>query len=188
MSTQIDISPREIHQIWDILSKVNDPEIPVLSVIDLGIVRSFTIKNKDFEVQSDIDDFLNTVILNNNNIPTDILESALEIVITPTYSGCPAMHMIAANIRFELIAQGFKNIKITEKLSPAWTTDWMTQAGKDKLNEYGIAPPSPANTPIKCPQCASENTELLSEFGSTSCKSLYRCKDCLEPFDYFKCH
>jgi ring-1,2-phenylacetyl-CoA epoxidase subunit PaaD len=191
MNAQIDISPREIHKIWDILSTVSDPEIPVLSVIDLGVVRSFTLKNKEFEVQSEIDDFLNSVVLNKNNdskIPDEILESALEVVITPTYSGCPAMHMIASNIRFELLAQGFKNIKIIEKLSPAWTTDWMTQAGKNKLNEYGIAPPNTANTAIKCPQCASENTELLSEFGSTSCKSLYRCKDCLEPFDYFKCH
>ena len=156
-------------RIFKILENVYDPEIPVLSVLDLGIVRDII-----------------------------SIENEIEILITPTYSGCPAMSVIATNIKFELLANGIKNIKVTEILSPAWTTDWMTEAGKQKLTAYGIAPPiakaridkmlfqdSPS---VLCPQCGSKNTELLSEFGSTACKSLMRCKDCLEPFDYFKCH
>ena len=155
-------------QILTILENVSDPEIPVLSVIDLGIVRDINIGEN------------------------------IEIVITPTYSGCPAMSVIATNIKFELLANGFKNVKVTEILSPAWTTDWMTASGKQKLKEYGIAPPVAKarigkllfeDTPsVACPQCGSSNTEQISEFGSTACKSLFRCKDCLEPFDYFKCH
>jgi ring-1,2-phenylacetyl-CoA epoxidase subunit PaaD len=155
--------------ILKILENVTDPEIPVLSVMDMGIVRDVIFKNKD-----------------------------IDIVITPTYSGCPAMSVIATNIKFELIANGYKNVKVTEILSPAWTTDWMTESGKQKLKDYGIAPPLAKarldkilfqNTEgVACPQCGSKNTELLSEFGSTACKSLMRCKDCLEPFDYFKCH
>lgn len=156
-------------QVLAILENVSDPEIPVLSVIDLGIVR-------DVLIQDD----------------------TIEVVITPTYTGCPAMSVIATNIKFELLAHGFEKVKVTEILSPAWTTDWMTESGKQKLKEYGIAPPSAKariekllfeDAPsVACPQCGSENTELLSEFGSTACKSLFRCKDCLEPFDYFKCH
>lgn len=155
-------------QILTILENVSDPEIPVLSVIDLGVVRDINIGEN------------------------------IEIVITPTYSGCPAMSVIATNIKFELLANGFKNVKVTEILSPAWTTDWMTASGKQKLKEYGIAPPVAKarigkllfeDTPsVACPQCGSSNTEQISEFGSTACKSLFRCKDCFEPFDYFKCH
>ncbi len=155
--------------ILNILENVSDPEIPVLSVLDLGIVR-------------------------------DVLtsENGIEVIITPTYTGCPAMSVIATNIKFELLANGFKNIKITEILSPAWTTDWMTDAGKEKLKTYGIAPPVAQARmdkmlfeeypSVSCPLCGSKNTELLSEFGSTACKSLMRCLDCREPFDYFKCH
>lgn len=156
-------------QVLAILENVSDPEIPVLSVIDLGVVR-------DVLIQDD----------------------TIEVVITPTYTGCPAMSVIATNIKFELLAHGFEKVKVTEILSPAWTTDWMTESGKQKLKNYGIAPPQTQarmdkilfQTPpsVSCPQCDSENTELLSEFGSTTCKSLFRCKDCLEPFDYFKCH
>jgi ring-1,2-phenylacetyl-CoA epoxidase subunit PaaD len=153
--------------IWNMLSTVNDPEIPVLSVLDLGIVR-------DVKVQ---DDFV-------------------EVIITPTYSGCPAMDFIGMNIRKVLSENGFRNIKITHHLSPAWTTDWMTEAGKEKLRAYGIAPPV-AKTfdknyfetlKVKCPHCHSLNTKLISEFASTACKALYQCNDCREPFDYFKCH
>ena len=157
-------------QIWAILENVTDPEIPVLSVLDLGIVR-------DIHIQDD---------------------GLIEVVITPTYSGCPAMSVIATNIKFELLAQGFPKVKVIEILSPAWTTDWMTESGKQKLKDYGIAPPQTQarldkmlfqkHPSVNCPQCGSKNTELLSEFGSTACKSLMRCKDCLEPFDYFKCH
>jgi ring-1,2-phenylacetyl-CoA epoxidase subunit PaaD len=145
------------------LDEIKDPEIPVLSIIDLGIVRD--IKLNDDE---------------------------LEVVITSTYTGCPAMHMIAAQIRVELATLGFKQIKITTVHAPAWTTDWMSEEGKRKLQEYGIAPPDKRFvTPkdgVECPLCHCENTRLVSAFGSTACKALYQCNDCKEPFDYFKCH
>ncbi len=154
-------------QIWDILGSVYDPEIPVLSILDLGIVRE--------------------VNVNDENV---------EIAITPTYSGCPAMDVISMNIRLALIREGFTSIKISQQLSPAWTTDWMTQSGKDKLKSYGIAPPVSKtfdrnyleNLVVECPLCHSKNTRLISQFGSTACKALYQCLDCKEPFDYFKCH
>jgi ring-1,2-phenylacetyl-CoA epoxidase subunit PaaD len=155
--------------IYSYLENVSDPEVPVLSILDLGIVRD--------------------VIINEVN-------EAVEILITPTYSGCPAMQMIAMNVKIEMLAQGIKNVTVTEILSPAWTTDWMTENGKRKLNEYGIAPPQNKSNEyisiedliVPCPICQSKNTSVISEFGSTACKSLYRCNDCLEPFDYFKCH
>ncbi len=156
-------------KIWAILETVVDPEVPVLTITDLGIVRD--------------------VILH-----TPLGDGGIEVVITPTYTGCPAMDMIAMNIKMELLANGFKNVKITSVLSPAWTTDWMSDAGKQKLKEYGIAPPQtrsdwPGLTGnIECPQCHSTNTRLISEFGSTACKALYQCNNCKEPFDYFKCH
>lgn len=161
-------------KIWKILEQITDPEIPVLSIVDLGIVRNV----KVFPPTGGGD-----------------LEGA-EIFITPTYSGCPAMDMIAMNIRMELLQNGFTNIKITQQLSPAWTTDWMTEKGKEKLKAYGIAPPVGKaidqkyleELKVECPQCHSKNTKLLSQFGSTSCKALYQCMDCKEPFDYFKCH
>jgi ring-1,2-phenylacetyl-CoA epoxidase subunit PaaD len=150
--------------IWQILETVCDPEVPVLSVIDLGIVRKVAIGADD----------------------------QIEIVITPTYSGCPAMDMISMNIRMALLEHGFTNIKITTVLSPAWTTDWMSEAGKRKLITYGIAAPDKKFTVptdgVECPLCQSHNTRLVSEFGSTACKALYQCNDCKEPFDYFKCH
>ena len=154
--------------IWQILSTVSDPEVPVLTIMDLGIVRDVII-----------------------NSPSE--DGGIEIIITPTYTGCPAMDMISMNIRLALMEHGFNNIKITSVLSPAWTTDWMSEEGKRKLKEYGIAPPKGnagtiAADGIECPQCHSFNTKLLSEFGSTACKSLYQCQDCKEPFDYFKCH
>ncbi len=140
-----------------------DPEVPVLNVLDLGVVRA--------------------VSLNEQGDP--------EITITPTYSGCPAMDMIAMNIKMELLQNGYKNISIKSVLSPAWTTDWMTEEGKQKLKEYGIAPPgklSDEDNQVICPQCGSADTKLLSQFGSTACKALYQCNDCKEPFDHFKCH
>lgn len=155
--------------ILNYLEAVTDPEIPVLTIQDMGIIRDIKILGED----------------------------AVEIFITPTYSGCPAMSAIATNIRLELISRGVSNVKISEQLSPAWTTDWMSEAGKTKLNAYGIAPPqyrtkqNPENEQdvvVPCPLCNSTNTTLLSQFGSTACKALYKCKDCLEPFDYFKCH
>jgi ring-1,2-phenylacetyl-CoA epoxidase subunit PaaD len=149
--------------IWKVLEGVTDPEIPVLSILDLGIVRE-----------------VNTT-----------QDGSIEVVITPTYTGCPAMDMIATNIRLALA--GYKNLTVKTVLHPAWTTDWMTEAGKAKLQQYGIAPPKgyAGQVPedgVECPQCHSRNTKLLSEFGSTACKALYQCQDCKEPFDYFKCH
>jgi len=156
--------------VYKYLERVNDPEVPVLNVIDLGIVRDVILPN----------------------------EGEIEVVITPTYSGCPAMDVITMNIRIALSMWGFKKIKITQALSPAWTTDWMSEAGKQKLKDYGIAPPTPkrqvcnenlfAEEAIQCPHCNSWHTHRVSEFGSTACKALYVCDDCKEPFDYFKCH
>jgi ring-1,2-phenylacetyl-CoA epoxidase subunit PaaD len=150
------------------LEEICDPEIPVLSIIDLGIVRAIHLKKDN---TGDIE---------------------IEVIITSTYTGCPAMDMIATEIRVMLATLGFKKITVTQSLSPAWTTDWMTASGKQKLNAYGIAPPDkrfsiPADG-VVCPQCHSSHTKLLSEFGSTACKALYQCSDCKEPFDYFKCH
>ena len=154
-------------EIWKLLEQVHDPEIPVLSVIDLGIIRDVKLNNEE-----------------------------IEVFITPTYSGCPAMDVISMNIKMALLKEGLNKIKITQQLSPAWTTDWMTNEGKEKLKSYGIAPPAAKtfdknyleNLVIECPLCYSTNTRLISQFGSTSCKALYQCNDCLEPFDYFKCH
>jgi ring-1,2-phenylacetyl-CoA epoxidase subunit PaaD len=156
-------------QIWSILEEVKDPEIPVLSVIDLGIVRSVKAAN-----------------------------DKIEINITPTYSGCPAMDVIAMDIRLKLIERGYRNVLVQQQLSPAWTTDWMSEEGKQKLKAFGIAPPNPKQQfctsemfqqeAVQCPRCNSYHTELISQFGSTACKSMYRCLDCKEAFDHFKCH
>jgi ring-1,2-phenylacetyl-CoA epoxidase subunit PaaD len=166
----VDVKNISVAQVWNILKDVPDPEIPVLTVQDLGIIR-------DIHLSDD----------------------QVEVFITPTYSGCPAMDMIATNIRLVLLENGFKNIKVTTILSPAWTTDWMSEAGKEKLKAYGIAPPNPKqqvcnndlfapHEVVQCPRCDSYHTHRISEFGSTACKALYQCDDCAEPFDYFKCH
>ena len=155
-------------QIWDWLSHVPDPEIPVISVVELGIIRDVEIDNNKVCVK-----------------------------ITPTYSGCPATAVIALDIETALVNHGVEKLEIEQNLSPAWTTDWINEAGRKKLLEYGIAPPStgvscagalaiPNGEPISCPQCRSNNTECVSAFGSTPCKAAYRCRSCLEPFDYFK--
>ena len=150
------------------MDEIHDPEIPVLSLNDLGIVRAIEVKSP----------------------PTDA--GIIEVTITATYSGCPAMDWIANTIKMELKAMGYQSITVNHSISPAWTTDWMSEQGKEKLKAYGIAPPEkrfaiPADG-IPCPQCKSEHTRLLSEFGSTSCKASLQCQDCGEPFDYFKCH
>ena len=174
MVNTIDISEKKI---WQILETVTDPEVPVLTILDLGIVRNIVLK-----VSPSGGD----------------LEGA-EIIITPTYTGCPAMDMIAMNIRLALAEHGYKKITVTTVLSPAWTTDWMTEEGKQKLKAYGIAPPNPkqqvcndklfaAAEAVQCPHCNSHRTKRISEFGSTACKALYQCEECKEPFDYFKCH
>jgi ring-1,2-phenylacetyl-CoA epoxidase subunit PaaD len=152
---------------WDAAARVVDPEIPVLTIADLGVLRA-----------------------------VNVSDGHVEVAITPTYSGCPAMNMIALEIELALEREGFAKPKIRTVLSPAWTTDWMSEDGRRKLREYGIAPPQAASSrralfgvqDVACPQCGSADSELLSEFGSTSCKALWRCKACREPFDYFKCH
>ncbi len=154
-------------RVWDAAARVNDPEIPVLSIADLGILREARVDG----------------------------ERAV-VVITPTYSGCPAMETITDDVTSALKAQGWADVEVELVLQPAWTTDWMTEDGKRKLNEYGIAPPTgkAAAGPVrmglavKCPRCHSLKTQELTRFGSTACKALYTCQDCLEPFDYFKVH
>lgn len=155
--------------IWQILQDVKDPEVPVLSIVDLGIVRSVSAN-----------------------------DDSINIIITPTYSGCPAMDVISMDIRLKLLEHGYKNIHIQQTLSPAWTTDWITTEGKQKLKAFGIAPPNPKQQfckeemfqqeAVQCPFCESYQTELISQFSSTACKAMYRCNNCKEAFDYFKCH
>ena len=141
--------------IWDLLNTVPDPEIPVISVVELGVIREVSFKNK-----------------------------AYTISITPTYSGCPAVKTFTDDIKSCLKSNGIHNFIIKLVYSPAWTTDWMTNSTKKKLKKYGIAPPSKL---VICPQCNSKNVNLISEFGSTACKAMYKCSDCLEPFEFFKC-
>jgi ring-1,2-phenylacetyl-CoA epoxidase subunit PaaD len=158
----------EIVQLEALLEQVTDPEIPVVSIRDLGILRGISLD-----------------------------DGQVTVTITTTYSCCPAMSMIKTDIRKTLSAAGYDNVQVKQSLSPAWTTDWMTAEGREKLREYGIAPPQKSaeghcavtspGTAVVCPQCSSEHTECISEFGSTACKALYRCLDCAEPFDYFKC-
>ena len=156
-------------EIWQLLSEVKDPEVPVLSVTDLGIIRGVSITGNH-----------------------------IDVVITPTYSGCPAMDVISMDIRLKLIEKGYRDISVRQQISPAWTTDWMSEEGKQKLKAFGIAPPNPKQQfcttemfrqeAVACPRCNSYHTELISQFGSTACKAMYRCLDCKEAFDYFKCH
>lgn len=168
MRTPVHDSDHQV--IYEKLGAIMDPEIPVLSILDMGILRKVEWENEQ-----------------------------LVVTITPTYSGCPAMDVIATSIRIALAEMGFEKIKIENQLSPAWTTDWMSEPGKEKLREYGIAPPLSkavtcqpdlfaAEEAIPCPRCGSFHTRRLSEFGSTACKALYQCESCQEPFDYFKCH
>lgn len=158
-------------EIWDLLSEVKDPEIPVLSIIDLGILREVT-----------------------------IIENKVVVRITPTYSGCPAMKAIEDDIEKTLRVNGIQNFEVIKDFSDTWTTDWMSDEAKKKLKDYGIAPPGKtekddnflkslkgSSRVIPCPYCDSSNTELQSEFGSTACKSQYYCHDCDEPFEHFKC-
>jgi ring-1,2-phenylacetyl-CoA epoxidase subunit PaaD len=154
-------------KVWQILEQVSDPEIPVLTIADLGIIRA--IKK---------------------------IDNSFKITITPTYSGCPAMRVIESEIENALANEGITNISIKTVLSPAWTTDWLSENGRKKLEEYGIAPPVAepdknilfADAPVvPCPKCHSSNTKMVSLFGSTACKAHYQCNACFEPFDYFKC-
>jgi ring-1,2-phenylacetyl-CoA epoxidase subunit PaaD len=141
--------------IWELLNTVPDPEIPIISVVELGVIRDISFTNKSYI-----------------------------ILITPTYSGCPAVKTFMDDIKSSLKENGIRNFQLKLVYSPAWTTEWMTDKTKRKLKKYGIAPPS--NTVI-CPLCESQKIEVISEFGATACKSLHKCKDCLEPFEHFKC-
>ncbi len=168
----------EEEKIWNLLKEVKDPEVPVLSIIDLGIVRKVELTFP---------------------LPGSAGETpGVRLTITPTYSGCPAMDIIQMDIRLKLIEKEYRDIQIKQSLSPAWTTDWMTEEGKRKLKEFGISPPNPKQQfcsdeifqqeVVPCPRCNSFHTEIISQFGSTACKAMYRCLDCQEAFDYFKCH
>ena len=148
----------DVRQIWDWLDKVPDPEIPVISVVDLGIVRG---------VRLDGD--------------------TVEVSVTPTYSGCPATKVISIDIETALRDRGVEDVRIKSQISPPWTTDWLSDKGRAKLEEYGIAPPNPAGGPTRCPRCEAGDVERISQFGSTPCKAQWRCLRCREPFDYFKC-
>lgn len=145
-----------LEQVWEWLSEIPDPEIPVISITDLGIVR-------DVQWQDD----------------------TLLVTVTPTYTGCPATRVINEDITNHLKFRGVERISLQRRLSPAWTTDWLSRNARQKLEEYGIA--APTTKIIACPRCRSEDTECVSQFGSTPCKASYRCLSCLEPFDYFKC-
>ncbi len=156
-------------EIWKLLDSIPDPEIPVISIVELGVVRNVEV----------------------------VSGSEVEITITPTYTGCPAMKLFEDDIVSTLKNAGWETVRLKTKFQPAWTTDWLSKEAREKLRAYGIAPPEGKSSDKKallgispvvhCPQCGSANTTMISQFGSTACKALYKCKDCLEPFDYFKC-
>jgi ring-1,2-phenylacetyl-CoA epoxidase subunit PaaD len=156
------------NEIWDLMREIHDPEIPVINVVELGIVRE-----------------------------VEIIDGNPKVTITPTYSGCPAMDVIQVDIEKALHDEGFDEAEVVTILHPPWTTDWMTEEAREKLRDFGIAPPEKGTADkgalfqkerkVQCPNCGSMNTELISPFGSTACKAQHRCKDCNDPFDYFKC-
>lgn len=157
----------ETNEIWKYLEEVSDPEIPVLTINDLGIIRNVAWEGE-----------------------------TCKVTITPTYSGCPAMKRIEDDIIEKLNEKGIENVEVDLVLSPAWSTDWITENGRQKLLEYGIAPPQDEvdksvlfaePTKVPCPKCGSSDTKMISQFGSTACKAHYQCNECMEPFDYFKC-
>ena len=165
------VVPQELpneDMVWEILNKIPDPEIPVISIVELGVVRDLTISN-----------------------------DLILVVITPTYTGCPATQFFENDITAAMKKEGFSDVNIKYQYNPAWTTDWLNEESREKLRVYGIAPPDGQSTDknfllgkdpqVGCPQCKSKNTKMISQFGSTACKSLYQCNDCLETFDYFKC-
>jgi len=156
-------------EIWKLMEEIPDPEIPVLTITDLGVVRDIAINGEK-----------------------------VIVTITPTYSGCPAMNQFEDDIKLKLKENGITEVEVKMSYDPAWTTDWLTDHAKQKLQDYGIAPPEQKTTDknallvdnrksVTCPRCKSKNTRMISQFGSTACKSLYQCNDCMEPFDYFKC-
>jgi ring-1,2-phenylacetyl-CoA epoxidase subunit PaaD len=155
-------------QLFDLLATIPDPEIPVITIQELGVLRSVT-----------------------------VVEGIVHVEITPTYSGCPAIKMIEQDIRALLLEKGILEVQVKLVYAPAWTTDWLTPEAREKLRAYGIAPPEHSSVDksaltgkpknLACPRCKSKHVEMVSQFGSTACKALYKCLDCLEPFDYFKC-
>ncbi|MGF9661081.1 1,2-phenylacetyl-CoA epoxidase subunit PaaD [Arthrobacter crystallopoietes] len=177
MPTNTAVRPADVEaaKAWDIAATVCDPEIPVINIAELGILRSVRTLAGEYDGAGN---------------------PAVEVTITPTYSGCPAMDAIRDDVVAALKAKGYGDVRVKLVLAPAWTTDWMTPEGKAKLNEYGIAPPTglagvrsgpvSLGLSVKCPLCNSLNTRELTRFGSTSCKALYQCNECKEPFDYFK--
>lgn len=162
------VASKQVRDVWQILADVPDPEIPVLNVVDLGIIRYVRVTDED----------------------------RVTVGVSPTYTGCPATEVIANSIRSRLEAEGYREPKVESVLAPAWTSDWLTERARAKLKEYGIAPPAHAvsnpkhlwrEPTVACPRCSSTQTSKISEFASTPCKALYRCSSCLEPFEYFKC-
>ncbi|MEO0422202.1 MAG: 1,2-phenylacetyl-CoA epoxidase subunit PaaD [Pseudomonadota bacterium] len=151
-----------IDRAWSVLGDVLDPEVPVLSVVDLGVIRRL-----------------------------EVGAQRITVGVAPTYSGCPAVEVIERSIKLALERAGWREVAVERLLAPPWTTEWINAQGREKLRAYGIAPPprltGAASMPIPCPRCHSERTERLSEFGATPCKALYRCQQCLEPFEHFKC-
>ena len=165
-----------VARVWTWLAEVPDPEIPVLSIVDLGIVREVAWSDAEGRAEC-------------------------VVTITPTYSGCPATAVIAESIVVALHDHGVADVRLETRIAPAWTTDWLSDAAKRKLKQYGIAPPGQqvvaisaigrgarSDPVVECPRCGSTKTQCTSQFGSTPCKAMYRCVDCLEPFDHFKCH
>ncbi len=158
------VKPLDLEAIKAVLNRVPDPEVPVLTLNELGIIRDVSIDG-----------------------------GTIHVTLTPTYMGCPATHAIRDMVTDALVEAGYPAPELHEQLSPAWTTDWIAPEAREKLRQYGIAPPSGScgqgeNNPRACPHCGSEQTEMVSAFGSTACKALYRCLSCKEPFEYFKCH
>lgn len=152
------ISQENIKHIWELMEQVPDPEIPIINLVELGVIRELNIKDKN-----------------------------LEVVITPTYTGCPAKKLFEDLIKEKLIENQILDFTIKTQIHPVWTTDWLSDKTKAKLLKDGISPPTIGNKEIICPQCKSLNTKEISRFGSVACQSLYSCNDCKEPFNYFKC-
>lgn len=166
MVTEQSVQHKEetIKEIWNILHEIPDPEVPAVSLTEIGVVRDVELKGEE-----------------------------IHITLTPTYMGCPATHAIRAMVEEAVVKGGFSKPVLHEQLSPAWTTNWIPKTARDKLLAYGIAPPNGTNcdgqdSPAACPLCGSKHVEQISRFGSTACKALYKCIDCKEPFEYFKCH
>lgn len=153
------VSSSVIEHIWELLRQVPDPEIPTINLVELGVVRS-----------------------------VEAVEGHIKVMITPTYTGCPAKQLFVDLIREQLMAGGYPDIEIEMQLYPVWTTDWLSEETKTKLLQTGISPPVAHNKPVICPHCGSKQTKVLSRFGATPCQALYTCNNCREPFSYFKCH